>query len=83
MSTPSPVTRKLADPEDLRLSSLDEDSQPSKLFDHSDEEEAQPKHALLPEEKEKPKPKPGTSNGMLLIWIVINTLATIGIVCCP
>ncbi len=81
MSTPSPHTRRLADPEDLRLSSLDEDSRPSKsLLDHSDEESGRPEDALLFVEKEKKHSPPGSSNFMLFVWIVVNTLATIGIV---
>lgn len=81
VSTPSPHSRRLADPEDLRLSSLDEDSRPSKSFlDHADEEAGQPKDALLSVEEEKNQPPPSSSKFMLFVWIVVNTLATIGIV---
>jgi len=81
MSTQSPHSRRLADPEDLRLSSLDEDSRPSKsLLDHSTEEGRRLNGALLPIEKEKKTSPPNSSNFMLFVWIVVNTLATIGIV---
>jgi len=81
MPTPSPHSRRLADPEDLRLSPLDEDSRPSKsLLDHSDEEAGQPKDALISVGEEKKQPPPSSSKFMLFVWIVVNTLATIGIV---
>ena len=66
-----------ADPENFRLSSLDEDKRTTKLLEHTDEEAAQSEDGL-PHSQEKAKPKAGGIT--MLFWILVNTFATIGIV---
>lgn len=84
MASPSGDSSKQADPENFRLSSLDEDSRPSsKLLEQKDEELGLSEDGLLPIQEEA---KPKRSGGMMmLVWILVNTFATIGIVsiACP
>ena len=78
MASPSGDSSKQADPEHFRLSSLDEDDRPLKLFEQKDEELAQLEDGLLPiQEEAKPK---RSGSVMMLVWILVNTFATIGIV---
>ena len=65
-------------PETFRLSSLDEDKRPIEIFEHADEELRVPEDELLPLEEEAKGAK--SRNKMMLLWILVNTLATIGIV---
>ena len=78
MASPNGDSSKPSDPEHFRLSSLDEESRPLKLFEQKDEELAQSEDGLLPiQEETKPK---RSGNVMMLVWILLNTFATIGIV---
>ena len=78
MASPSSDSSKQTDPEHFRLSSLDGESRPLKLFEQKDEELAQSEDGLLPiPEEAKPKRR---GNVMMLVWILVNTFATIGIV---
>ena len=67
-----------AQPDNFRLSSPDEDKRPLEILEHADEESGRPEDALLPIEEEAKGAKRG--NKMMLLWILVNTLATIGIV---
>lgn len=49
-----------------------------KLLEHTDEESGVPENELLPVLEEEKPPKSGGK--MMIIWILVNTFATIGIV---
>ena len=78
MKSPRYQPARQTDPEHFRLSSFEEESRPTEVIEQKDEEAGQPEDALLPTQEEA-KPKRSGSLTMLL-WILINTLATIGIV---
>ena len=70
---------RAADPAQFRLSSLDEDKRPtSKLLEQTDEEAGHPENAASPVQAQA-QPV-GSGNLMMVIWIAVNTFATIGIV---
>ena len=67
-----------ANPDLFRLSSLEEDVRPTtKLLQHADEESGGTQEALLSSHEET---RPETGCKMMLVWILVNTLATIAIV---
>lgn len=78
MVIPSPRSQKLTDPEELTLSSFDSDGQPGKLLDNSDEEAVYTDDPLADEDEKVVPAK--TSTAKLVLWIIVNTFATIGIV---
>ena len=77
MKSPKYQPVRETDPEHFRLSSLDEESRPTKLLEQKDEEAGLPEDALLPTQEEA---KPKRISITMFLWILINTLATIGIV---
>ena len=66
------------DSEIFRLDSLDEDKRPIELFEHTHEESRGLDDALSPIGEEVKRPKIRIK--IMLLWILVNTLATLGIV---
>ena len=66
------------DSEIFRSGSLDEDKRPIELFEHAHEASRGPEDALSPTDEEVKRPKIGSKT--MLLGILINTSATIGIV---
>ena len=78
MASPKYQSVKVDDPDNFRLSSLDDDSRPKILLQHYDLELGDPPDAPLPIEEKAKMAKSGS--GMMTTWVIINTLTTICIV---